>query len=232
MRALFRAREEGGQMTAMGANPSVKLTHALQRMTGSNVSAIWLICAKDPPAGNDHMADSPPKTVTATAKKAGTASTTPARKPAPKPAAKPANAKPAAKPLAKAAPKIAPKAAPAAKTAPAPTVVPLKTATVTAVPKVDGAKPAMLKMKDLVDRVVKASGGKKKGVKDIVEATLTALGDAFGKGEAVNLPGFGRAKVAHAEDKGAGKPMTIKMKSQAAGTPKKPGKQPLAEPQE
>jgi nucleoid DNA-binding protein len=174
------------------------------------------------------MADTTPKTATATAKKTGAGSTPLARKPAPKPAAKPAvkpaTAKPVAKPLAKAAPK----AAPAAKAAPAPTIVPLKTATVTAVPKVDGAKPAMLKMKDLVDRVVKASGGKKKGVKDIVEATLTALGDAFGKGEAVNLPGFGRAKVAHAEDKGAGKPMTIKMKSQGTPAAARARKDPLA----
>jgi nucleoid DNA-binding protein len=77
-----------------------------------------------------------------------------------------------------------------------------------------------------------AAGGKKKGVKEIVEATLAALGNALAKGEAVNLPGFGRAKVAHAEDKGAGKPMTIKMKSQPAGAPKKPKKETLAEPVE
>jgi nucleoid DNA-binding protein len=95
------------------------------------------------------------------------------------------------------------------------------------------AKGAGLKMKDLVEQVAKAAtGGKKKGVKEIVEATLAALGDALAKGEAVNLPGFGRAKVAHAEDKGAGKPMTIKMKSQPAGAPKKPKKETLAEPVE
>jgi nucleoid DNA-binding protein len=95
------------------------------------------------------------------------------------------------------------------------------------------AKGAGLKMKDLVEQVAKAAaGGKKKGVKEIVEATLAALGNALAKGEAVNLPGFGRAKVAHAEDKGAGKPMTIKMKSQPAGAPKKPKKEALAEPVE
>ncbi len=94
------------------------------------------------------------------------------------------------------------------------------------------AKGAALKMKDLVERVIKISGAKKKGVKEIVEATLAALGDALAKGEAINLPGFGRAKVAHAEDKGAGKPMTIKMKSQPAGAAKKPRKEPLADPVE
>jgi nucleoid DNA-binding protein len=95
-------------------------------------------------------------------------------------------------------------------------------------PTPPSVKAAQLKMKDLIERVVKASGGKKKGVKEIVEATLATLGDALAKGEAINLPGFGRAKVAHAEDKGAGKPMTIKMKSQPATDLKKPKKLPLA----
>ena len=92
------------------------------------------------------------------------------------------------------------------------------------------AKGTGLKMKDLVEQVAaKAAGGKKKGVKEIVEATLAALGDALGRGEAINLPGFGRAKVAHAEDKTAGKPMTIKMKTQSPGDAKKPRKEALAE---
>ena len=38
-------------------------------------------------------------------------------------------------------------------------------------------------------------GGKKKGVKEIVEATLSVLGEALQKGEALNIPPFGRAKV-------------------------------------
>jgi nucleoid DNA-binding protein len=104
-------------------------------------------------------------------------------------------------------------------------IVPKATATM-------APKAAQLKMKDLIERVVKATGGKKKGIKEIVEATLATLGDALAKGEAINLPGFGRAKVAHAEDKGAGKPMTIKMKSQSAADVKKPRKLPLAAPQD
>ncbi len=93
----------------------------------------------------------------------------------------------------------------------------------------DKAKGATLKMKDLIAQVTEAAGGKKKGVKEIVEATLAALAGALARGDAINLPGFGRAKVAHAEDKGAGKPMTIKLKSQSATRAKNPGKQGLAD---
>ncbi|MGL4319784.1 MAG: HU family DNA-binding protein [Paracoccaceae bacterium] len=129
----------------------------------------------------------------------------------------------------------APKAAkPAAKTAvaakpvvPAPKVVAPTAAVDQAVAA--KAKSATLKMKDLIAQVTEAAGGKKKGVKEIVEATLAALGAALSKGDAINLPGFGRARVAHAEDKGAGKPMTIKLKTQGTAAAKKPGKQGLAD---
>jgi nucleoid DNA-binding protein len=93
----------------------------------------------------------------------------------------------------------------------------------------DKSKGATLKMKDLIAQVTEAAGGKKKGVKEIVEATLAALSAALAKGDAINLPGFGRAKVAHAEDKGAGKPMTIKLKSQVGPRAKNPGKEGLAD---
>jgi nucleoid DNA-binding protein len=157
------------------------------------------------------------KTATATAKKGRAATAAkPAAKPAPKAAAKPVTAK-------------APTAA-LAKTQAAPAPAALKI--VASGPTPASEKAPQLKMKDLVERVVKASGAKKKGVKEIVEATLATLGDALAKGEAINLPGFGRAKVAHAEDKGAGKPMTIKLKSQPAADAKKPGKLPLAAPQD
>ena len=50
---------------------------------------------------------------------------------------------------------------------------------------------AALRLKDLVDRVVTATGGKKKGVKEIVEATLLQMGAALQKGDTLNLPAFG-----------------------------------------
>jgi nucleoid DNA-binding protein len=164
---------------------------------------------------------------TPTAKKAGAAKPEkPVAKPAPKVAAKPATAKTRVAPLAKKPAAPATKAAVAVETSATALKIVPKVA-VTATPKA-----VQLKMKDLIERVVKATGGKKKGVKEIVEATLATLGGALAKGDAINLPGFGRAKVAHAEDKGAGKPMTIKMKSQSAAEAKKPRKLPLAAPQD
>ena len=53
-----------------------------------------------------------------------------------------------------------------------------------------------LRKKDLVDRVVAASGAKKKQVKDIVAHTLRVLEDAMGRGEHLNLPPFRQAKKA------------------------------------
>jgi nucleoid DNA-binding protein len=69
-----------------------------------------------------------------------------------------------------------------------------------------------LRIKSLVDRVSEATGGKKKGVKEIVEATLAAIGDALGKGEELNLPGFGRTRIARTAEKGGASMMTLKIR--------------------
>ncbi len=68
-----------------------------------------------------------------------------------------------------------------------------------------------LRLKELVDRVVAATGGKKKGVKEVVEATLTQLGAALQKGESLNLPEFGKMRVARAGTGGGGA-MTLKLR--------------------
>ena len=68
-----------------------------------------------------------------------------------------------------------------------------------------------LRMKELVDRVVAATGGKKKGVKEIVEATLLQMGEALKKGESLNLPAFGRVRVARQGAEGGGA-MTLKLR--------------------
>jgi nucleoid DNA-binding protein len=152
----------------------------------------------------DQMTIETPEKKPATAKKTGLAV--------------PAPAKSAIKPVAKTATKPAPKAAPAELVkAPSDPVMLVK------------VKANVLKIKDVLDQVAKSQGGKKKGMKEVVEATLTALGAAFARGDAVNLPGFGRARVAQAEDTLAGKPMTIKMKSGTGNAQKKPGKQGLAD---
>lgn len=84
----------------------------------------------------------------------------------------------------------------------------------TAKPAATAAKPAAagvvapelaveLKKKDLIDRVVKASGMKRGQVKPAVEATLAVLGDALQKGEDLNLEPMGKLKVKNEKDVGA-----------------------------
>ena len=86
-----------------------------------------------------------------------------------------------------------------------------------------------LRLKELVDRVVAATGGKKKGVKEIVEATLTQMGEALQRGESLNLPAFGKARVTRPATE-AGGAMTVKLR-QGTGSPGagKPVKESLAE---
>jgi nucleoid DNA-binding protein len=117
---------------------------------------------------------------------------------------------------------------PAAKSAPAPKKAAIGAPKV-APPSVDGqieagaapggtgapAKPAapLVKKKDLVARVVEALDGKKKGtVKDIVEATLATLGEALQKGESLNLPPFGKARVAKQTGEGAESVITLRLR--------------------
>lgn len=74
-----------------------------------------------------------------------------------------------------------------------------------------------LKKKDLIDRVLAVTGAKKKLVREIVEATLTVLGDALSKGEMLNIPPFGKAKVSRQQDAGTHKAMTVKLRRTTGG---------------
>ncbi|MCG6902002.1 MAG: HU family DNA-binding protein [Rhodobacter sp.] len=49
--------------------------------------------------------------------------------------------------------------------------------------------------RELIDRVVAASGIKKKAAKPVVEAMLKELGDALSRGETLNLQPFGKGIV-------------------------------------
>ena len=75
---------------------------------------------------------------------------------------------------------------------------------------------SVLKMKDLLDKVVAASGAKKADARGIIEATLAALGDALSNGDTLILPPLGRAKVSRAAEAGSGKAMTIKLRRSTA----------------
>lgn len=90
--------------------------------------------------------------------------------------------------------------------------------------------PATLRLKELVDRVAASTGGKKKGVKEIVEATLSQLGLALHNGEMLNLPAFGKVRVARAQGAAPGSAMTLKLRPAGPGPRKKSPEGPLAEP--
>jgi len=72
--------------------------------------------------------------------------------------------------------------------------------------------PVTLRLKTLVERVVASTGGKKKGVKEVVEATLAQLGLALKNGEMLNLPEFGKVRVAKLQGKEPGSAMTLKLR--------------------
>lgn len=91
---------------------------------------------------------------------------------------------------------------------------------------------AVLRKKELIERVVAVSGAKRKAAKDIVEATLQVLGEALAKGETLALPPFGKARTTKQKDTSAGGSlMTVKVRRGG----KKDGaeaKEALAEPAE
>lgn len=94
----------------------------------------------------------------------------------------------------------------------------------------EAAAPATLRLKELVDRVAASTGGKKKGVKEIVEATLTQLGLALHAGEMLNLPEFGKVRVAKPQGAAPGSAMTLKLRPVDKGARKKTTEAALAEP--
>lgn len=90
-----------------------------------------------------------------------------------------------------------------------------------AAPAADGVdKVNALKLRELVDRVVDATGAKKKVAKEMVEATLAQLGQALAKGEELNLPGVGKVRVAKSADKAGRSLMTLKVRSAGGGKAK------------
>lgn len=152
----------------------------------------------------------------ATAKTSKTA-TKPAVKATAKPAAKPAP-RAAEKPVA-AKPKVAPVAAkPQVKEESMNEIVDIAEA---AAPDSSAKVVAQMKVKDLIDRVAAAADQNKKDVRAIVEATLAELGKALEAGESLNLPPFGRVRIANQKADGSGQLMTLKLRR---GGEKKPGK--------
>lgn len=127
-------------------------------------------------------------------------------------ARKPAARKPAAKPAAGKARAVRPEAT----TEDTPVVV--------SVPTAGG----VLKKKELIDRVVAASGAKKKVAKQVVEATLEALGAALAAGENLQLPPFGKARTTRQKEAPEGG-ATMVVKVRRGGARKAPVTAPVAE---
>lgn len=75
-------------------------------------------------------------------------------------------------------------------------------------PPATEAKAGGLKLKDLIDSVASATGGKKPEVKKTVEATLAALGEALATGKALTVPPLGKLRVV----KTKGPALTLKLR--------------------
>lgn len=89
----------------------------------------------------------------------------------------------------------------------------------------DGAEsvsPAIVRLKELVDRVVASTGGNRKNVKEVVEATLAQLGLALNNGETLVLSELGKVRVVKAQGAASGSTMTLKLRPASARIKKKP----------
>lgn len=75
---------------------------------------------------------------------------------------------------------------------------------------------APMKKKQLVERVIALSGAKKRDAKDIVEATLAALGQALAEGRSINLPPLGKLTVNRQKDLGSGEVLIVKLRRKGA----------------
>ncbi|MCV2870919.1 HU family DNA-binding protein [Defluviimonas sp. WL0050] len=80
----------------------------------------------------------------------------------------------------------------------------------------------VLRRKDLFDKVMDATGAKKRDVKLIVEATLKVLGDSLSAGENLALAPLGNAKVTRRKNLGLAETLTIRLKRTTA-TGDRPG---------
>ncbi len=81
----------------------------------------------------------------------------------------------------------------------------------------------IVRLKDLIDRVVALSGAKRQSVKPVVEATLKVLGDALEAGENLVLPPLGRARLNRSKDTASGPMLTVKLKRGSAAKAGKSG---------
>ncbi len=90
---------------------------------------------------------------------------------------------------------------------------PAKAAAPAAAKAEPAAEPAVeLRKKQLVERVVKATGAKKKVAREVLDAALAEIGEALSRGEGLNLPPLGKARVNRQKEKGAGEVLVLKLR--------------------
>lgn len=88
---------------------------------------------------------------------------------------------------------------------------------------------SQMKVKDLIERVAVATDVNRKEVRVIVDAVLAELGKALEANESLNLPPFGRVRIANQKTDDSGQMMTLKLRR---GGAKHGTKEALAEPSE
>jgi len=84
-----------------------------------------------------------------------------------------------------------------------------------------------MKKRDLLEKVVKRSGIKKKDAKPVVEAMLAVMGEALVEGRELNLPPFGKLKTNRVKETGNARILNCKLRQ--GGSHEKPEKEALAE---
>lgn len=90
------------------------------------------------------------------------------------------------------------------------------------------AASADLRIGDLVARVAESTGARRGTVRSVAEATLVEVGQALGRGEAVNLPGLGRVRVTKTTERDGRTIMTAKMRHGPGGKAGGKAVEPLA----
>jgi DNA-binding protein HU-alpha len=72
--------------------------------------------------------------------------------------------------------------------------------------------PCVLGKRELTERVVTASGIKKRAVRPVIEALLQELGDALSRGDQVNLQPFGKAQQTARREQATSEVLEIRLR--------------------
>ena len=74
-------------------------------------------------------------------------------------------------------------------------------------PRID--RSTLVRLKDLIDRVVAFAGAKRQTVRPVAEARLKVPGDALEAGESLVAPPLGRARLNRSKDTASGPMLTV-----------------------